>query len=233
MAAAEAAQRTELAPESEAPPVIGPLPDYEAAATTEPPFIVKAAEVAPSSSTPTPRPDEFEDMFSGTPLATGEAAGFGHLPIPRATRSASRTSESGARDSLVRIFPAPIVESRRTKSVMVTVPEDCSFLSRPVGVASYLRPLVSDSDKRKMTGVSWQCLIIEGMHAVSRSVVLVNEAFIRAQQEMDDLKGQLDAQGRETEKYLHLLQEKEEELNRAVALSNLRPELDAAKAENR
>ncbi|XP_060179542.1 uncharacterized protein LOC132609524 [Lycium barbarum] len=50
---------------------------------------------------------------------------------------------------------------------------------------------------------------------------------------MNDLKGQLDAQGRETEKYLYLLQEKEEELNRAVALSNLRPELDAAKAENR
>ncbi|XP_060195467.1 uncharacterized protein LOC132624757 [Lycium barbarum] len=65
------------------------------------------------------------------------------------------------------------------------------------------------------------------------SVVLVNEAFIRAQQEINDLRGQLDAQGRETEKYQHLLQEKEDELNRAAALSNLRPELDAAKDENR
>ncbi|XP_060195322.1 uncharacterized protein LOC132624578 [Lycium barbarum] len=68
---------------------------------------------------------------------------------------------------------------------------------------------------------------------VLRSVVLVNEAFIRAQHKIDDLRGHLDAQGRETEKYRHLLQEKEEELNRAAVLANLRPELDAAKDENR
>ena len=65
-----------------------------------------------------------------------------------------------------------------------------------------------------------------------QSVVLVNEAFVRAQQEVDDLKGQLDAQGRETEKFQHLLRVKEDELNRAVTLSNLQPELDATKAEN-
>ncbi|XP_060200761.1 EH domain-containing and endocytosis protein 1-like [Lycium barbarum] len=104
-------------------------------------------------------------MFSATPPATGEAAGFGHLPIPRVTRSANRQSESGSRDNL--------------------------------------------------------------------SVVLVNEAFIRAQHEMDDLRGQLDAQGRETEKYKHLLREKEEELSQVTILANLRPELDAAKDESR
>ncbi|XP_060214768.1 uncharacterized protein LOC132641711 [Lycium barbarum] len=172
-------------------------------------------------------------MFSTIPPATGEAAGFDHLPISRATRSANRQSESGSRDNPVTIFPAPSVEPRRTRSVVITVPEDCGFLSRPVGVASYLRPLVSDSDKHKMTGVTWQCLMNEGMHAGNRSVVLVNEAFIRAQHEMDDLRGQLDAQGRETEKYKHLLREKEEELGRAAVLANLRPELDAAKDENR
>ncbi|XP_059290996.1 uncharacterized protein LOC132044517 [Lycium ferocissimum] len=171
-------------------------------------------------------------MFWSTPPATGEAAGFGHLLIPRATRSANRTNNSGVRDNLVNIFPAPSVEPRRTRSAVITVLEDCSFLSRPVGVASYLRPLVSDSDRRKMTGVTWQCLINEGMHAGNRSVVLVNEAFIRAQHEIDDLRGQLDAQGRETEKYQHLLLEKEEELNRAIVLANLRPELDAVKDEN-
>ncbi|XP_059302347.1 uncharacterized protein LOC132054322 [Lycium ferocissimum] len=100
-------------------------------------------------------------MFSDTPPATGEATDFGYLPIPRVTRAASRSIETGARDSL-----------------------------------------------------------------------LVNEAFIRAQQEVDDLKGQLDAQGRETEKFQHLLQVKEDQLNRAAALSNLQPELEAAKAEN-
>ncbi|XP_059292225.1 uncharacterized protein LOC132045670 [Lycium ferocissimum] len=207
-----------------------PLPGGDPAATSEAPASTETAGVAPTS--PAPRSDNLDDMFSDTPPATGEAVGFGHLPIPRVTRAASRATETGSRDSLVRVFPAPSVEPRRTRSAMVTVPEDCSFLSRPVGVASYLRPLVSDSDKRKMVGVPWQCLINEGMHAGNRSVVLVNEAFIRAQQEVDDLKGQLDAQGRETEKFQHLLQEKEDQLNRAAALSNLQPELEAAKAEN-
>ncbi|XP_060186154.1 uncharacterized protein LOC132615562 [Lycium barbarum] len=71
------------------------------------------------------------------------------------------------------------------------------------------------------------------MHAGNRSVVLVNEAFVRAQQEVDDLKGQLDAQDRETEKFQHLLRVKEDKLNQAVTLSNLQPKLDATKAENR
>ncbi|XP_060212189.1 uncharacterized protein LOC132639783 [Lycium barbarum] len=84
-----------------------------------------------------------------------------------------------------------------------------------------------------MTGVTWEFHINEGMHAGNRSVVLVNEAFIRSRHEIDDLRGQLDAQGRETEKYQHLLREKEEELNRAVMLANLRPDLDAVKDENR
>ncbi|XP_060208725.1 uncharacterized protein LOC132636059 isoform X2 [Lycium barbarum] len=42
-----------------------------------------------------------------------------------------------------------------------------------------------------MNGVPWQCLINEGMHAGNRSVVLVNKAFVRAQQEVDDLMAQI------------------------------------------
>ncbi|XP_060196237.1 serpin-Z4-like, partial [Lycium barbarum] len=75
-----------------------------------------------------------------------------------------------------------------------------------------------------MNGVPWQCLINEGMHAGNRSVVLVNEAFIRAQQEVDDLKGQLDAQSRETEKYLHLLRAKKIDVEK-VKNSQLKGEL--------
>ena len=62
----------------------------------------------------------------------------------------------------------PVVYNFHPDILHIPLPEDCSFLSCPVGVASYLRPLVSDSDKRKMTGVSWQCLINEGMHAGNR-----------------------------------------------------------------
>ncbi|XP_060194891.1 uncharacterized protein LOC132624076 [Lycium barbarum] len=231
--AVETEKRTEPVPEIEAPTGARPSPENEPATTVEPSTFAEFVEAAPSSSAPATRVDEFDDMFSRTPPASCEAVGFGHLPIPRATRPAYRAFDSGARDSLVNIFPAPSVEPRRTRSAVVTVPEDCSFLSRPVGVASYLRPLVSDSDRHKMTGVTWECLINEGMHAGNRSVVLVNEAFIRARHEIDDLRGQLDAQGREIEKYQHLLREKEEELNRAVMLANLRPELDAVKDENR
>ena len=161
-------QGTVPVPETEAPTQARPSPGHEPVSTSEPPALARNIESIPSSSTPAPRVVDFEDMFSATPPATGEAAGFGHLPIPRVTRSANRQSESGSRDNLVTIFPAPSVEPRRTRSAVITVPEDCGFLSRPVGVASYLRPLVSDSDKRKMTGVTWQCLMNEGMHAGNR-----------------------------------------------------------------
>ncbi|XP_060203994.1 uncharacterized protein LOC132632155 isoform X2 [Lycium barbarum] len=80
--AAEAGQRTEPVPETEVPTAVGPLPDYETAATSEILTFAEAAEATPSSPTPTSRSDEFDDMFSDTPPATGEAAGFRHLPIP-------------------------------------------------------------------------------------------------------------------------------------------------------
>ncbi|XP_059289394.1 uncharacterized protein LOC132042906 [Lycium ferocissimum] len=191
---AETGTRTEAAPGTEGPAETGSLPTEDPTIGLEASTSTEAAGAVPTTPT-APRSDSLDEMFLDTPPATGEAAGFGHLPIPRVTRAANRSTETGARESLVSLFPAPSVEPRRTRSAVITVPEDCSFLSRP-------------------------------------SVVLVNEAFIRAQQEVDDLKGQLDAQGRETEKFQHLLQVKEEELSRAMALTNLRPELDATKAEN-
>ncbi|XP_059302348.1 uncharacterized protein LOC132054323 [Lycium ferocissimum] len=70
------------------------------------------------------------------------------------------------------------------------------------------------------------------MQAGNRSVMLVNEGLIRAQREVEDLRGQLDAQSRETEKFKQLLQEKEDQLIRAVPLPNLQIELEVAKADN-
>ncbi|XP_059290277.1 uncharacterized protein LOC132043826 [Lycium ferocissimum] len=160
----EADQRAESAPDNEAIMVTSPLPGGDQATTSEAPVSTEAAGAVPISPTPTSRSDNLEDMFSDIPSATREASGFGHLPIPRATRAASRSTKTGARDSL--------------------------------------------------------------------SVVLVNEGFVRAQHEVDDLKGQLDAQGRETEKFQLLPQEKEDQLSRAAALPNLQSELEASKAEN-
>ncbi|XP_059295673.1 uncharacterized protein LOC132049014 [Lycium ferocissimum] len=229
----ESSQRVETILEVEVTAATDPSSSADPAIATEVLPTADTARAVPASPpAPSSRPDNLDDMLAGTPPATAEASGFGHLHIPRATRVANRSTETGARSKLVDIFPAPSVEPRRTRSVVVTVPEDCSFLSRPVGVASYLRPLISDSDKEKMEGLPWQCLINEGMHAGNRSVVLVNEGFIRAQREVEDLKGQLDAQSRETEKFKLLLQEKEDQLSRAVPPPNLQSELEAAKADN-
>ncbi|XP_060188683.1 G-type lectin S-receptor-like serine/threonine-protein kinase At1g11410 [Lycium barbarum] len=99
-AAVGADQRTVPMPESKAPVGPHPPPEHKPAKTAEPPALAEHIGDAPSSSTPAPRVDNFDDMFSSTPPATGEASGFGHIPIPRAMRPANRISESGARDSL-------------------------------------------------------------------------------------------------------------------------------------
>ncbi|XP_060178001.1 uncharacterized protein LOC132607934 [Lycium barbarum] len=48
----------------------------------------------------------------------------------------------------------------------------------------------------------------------------------------EDLKGQLDAQSRETEKFKLLLQEKKDQLSQLIAPLNLQSELEVAKADN-
>ncbi|XP_059291468.1 uncharacterized protein LOC132044947 [Lycium ferocissimum] len=65
----------------------------------------------------------------------------------------------------------------------------------------------------KMTGLSWQCLLNQGMYAENRAIMLVNKGFIRAQHEIDDLRAQLDAQSQETEEFKLLLQQKEDQLS--------------------
>ncbi|XP_059302304.1 uncharacterized protein LOC132054278 [Lycium ferocissimum] len=140
------------------------LPGSDQATTSEVPSSTGAAGAVPISSSPASRSENLDDMFSDIPPVAGEVAGFGHLPILRATRAASRSTETGARNTL--------------------------------------------------------------------SVVLVNEGFIRAQHEVNDLKAQLDAQGGETEKFQFLLQEKEDQLSQAAVLPNLQFELKMAKAEN-
>lgn len=73
-----------------------------------------------------------------------------------------------SRSKLVNSFPAPSENPNQTRSVLVTVPADTNFLSRPVGIANYLLPLISLSDKEKMDNVSDYCLFNEGMHATAR-----------------------------------------------------------------
>ncbi|XP_059288629.1 uncharacterized protein LOC132041981 [Lycium ferocissimum] len=96
----EAEQRVESAPDIEAPIDTSPLPGGDQAATFEAPASTKAAGAVPASPTPVPRSHNLDDIFSDIPPAIGEATGLGHLPISRATRAASRATETDARDSL-------------------------------------------------------------------------------------------------------------------------------------
>ncbi|XP_060195422.1 uncharacterized protein LOC132624700 [Lycium barbarum] len=107
----EAEQRAESAPDTEAPMDTCPLPGGDPTTTSEAPAFTETVGASPTSPTPVPRSDNLDDMFSDTPPATKEVFGFGHLPIPRVTRPASRSTKKGARNNLVAIL-------------VVTVPED-------------------------------------------------------------------------------------------------------------
>ncbi|XP_060182207.1 uncharacterized protein LOC132611860 [Lycium barbarum] len=97
---AEAEQRAEPVPETEAPLDTSSLPAGDPATTSEAPAPTEAVGAVLASTSPASRSDNFDDMFSDTPPATGESAGFGHLLIPRVTRAASRATDTGSRDSL-------------------------------------------------------------------------------------------------------------------------------------
>ncbi|XP_060182244.1 uncharacterized protein LOC132611901 [Lycium barbarum] len=279
----EGEQKAESAPDTEAPMDTSPLPGGDPAAASEAPASTETAGTTPTSPTPVPRSDNLDDIFSDTPPATGEAASFGHLPIPWATRAASWTTETSARDSLVgdasskeiplqsprRSGPSSNIEGeQRAESAPDTeAPMDTSPLPdgdpaaaseapastetagttptspTPVPRSDNLDDKFSDTPPATGEAASFGHLPIpratraaswttETSARDSLSVVLVNEVFIRAQHKVDYLKGQLDTQGCEAEKFQHLLREKEDQLSRAAALSNLQPEFEAAKAEN-
>ncbi|XP_060185558.1 uncharacterized protein LOC132615021 [Lycium barbarum] len=143
------------------------------------------------------------------------ALGFEHLLIPQGLPSSSRSrrSHSFSRSNLVNIFTAPIADPTRRRTTIISIPEDTNFLGRPVGVTSYLKPLISESDKEKMRVVTWKCLINDKMHASNKSSILTGEGLCLCLVENDDLKAQLDAQEREI---LHLRQELERRNNQSA-----------------
>ncbi|XP_060183012.1 protein MLP1 homolog [Lycium barbarum] len=141
--AVESGQRTEPVPETEVPTVVGPLPDYETAAPSEIPAFAEAAEAPQSSPIPASRPDAFDEMFADTPPATGEAGSFRHLPIPRATRAASRTTESGARDSMDELSQA-VTPSNLRPELDATKAENRQLKGELAKMVEYNRRLQAD-----------------------------------------------------------------------------------------
>lgn len=96
-----------------------------------------------------------------------DSTGLGDLEVPKK----SSTSEAGGPNSssrLVNRFLTPIADPSRKRSIIITVPEDARVISAPVGVASYLRYLVTDEDHAKMNDVDAPCLLNEAQHVLKR-----------------------------------------------------------------
>ncbi|XP_075103606.1 uncharacterized protein LOC142178175 [Nicotiana tabacum] len=60
---------------------------------------------------------------------------------------------------------------------------DTRVLSEPVGIASYLRCLVTKEDQARMNEVEVPCLFNEAQHALNRASVLHHEAFLQYREE--------------------------------------------------
>nr|XP_033508878.1 uncharacterized protein LOC117273796 isoform X1 [Nicotiana tomentosiformis] len=92
--------------------------------------------------------------------ASEEVIGFGGLPIPKKT-SWSGSTMSSLVPKLVDQFPAPSIDPDRRWKVVLSIPEDTRIFSPPVGIASYLRSLVTEEDQAVMNAVGPACLFNE------------------------------------------------------------------------
>ena len=106
----------------------------------------------------------FDGMDS---TATEDVTGLGDLEVPRKSSS----SEAGGSNSSLRLvnrFPTPSADPGRKRSIIITVLEDARVLSTPVGIASYLRCLVTEKDQAKMNEVDVRCLFNEALQALNQ-----------------------------------------------------------------
>ncbi|KAK4351518.1 hypothetical protein RND71_030831 [Anisodus tanguticus] len=116
----------------------------------------------------TPHPgfgqDDFDHLFgeadtknTANSVPPKNTSKFAHFPIPQRLSSLSRPPENHSTSwaKLVSFFSALRVNPNKLRTATLSLLEDTNFLSQPFGVASYLRPLISESDKYKMKEVSW------------------------------------------------------------------------------
>ncbi|XP_070056166.1 uncharacterized protein [Nicotiana tomentosiformis] len=99
----------------------------------------------------------------------------------------------------------------RKRSIIITVPEDARVLSAPVGVATYLRCLVTEEYQARMNEVDISCLFNEAQQALNRY-----------RDEVNQLEAEVRELAEKTDTY-KLLSEQHE-----CVVKSLRAELDAA-----
>nr|XP_016512349.1 PREDICTED: putative protein tag-278 [Nicotiana tabacum] len=145
------------------------------------------------------------------------------LEVPRKSPS---SKVGGPSPRLINRFPTPSTDPGRKRSVVITVSEDAWVLSTPVGIASYLRCLVTKEDHVKMNEVDALCLFNEAQQALNRASVLHLETFLRYRDELSQLKAEVKELAEKREMYKLLNEQREGEVK------NLRAELDTAKKEH-
>nr|XP_033515256.1 uncharacterized protein LOC117279765 [Nicotiana tomentosiformis] len=108
----------------------------------------------------------FDDLES---ISSEDVTGLGDLPVPKVTMS-PETGGPSSSPRLVNQFPAPSVDPTRRQAIYMSIPEDARVLSTPVGIASYVRCLVTEEDQTKMNEVEAPCLFNEAQQALNRVI---------------------------------------------------------------
>ncbi|KAK4356241.1 hypothetical protein RND71_025212 [Anisodus tanguticus] len=92
----------------------------------------------------------FDRIFekAGTSAGWAERAhtvGFSNLVIPHKLTKSSKTPRNhvSSWSRLLNVFSTPSSDPRTIRSATISFLEDTNFLSRPIGVANYMRPLIS------------------------------------------------------------------------------------------
>ncbi|XP_070045749.1 interactor of constitutive active ROPs 4-like [Nicotiana tomentosiformis] len=101
-------------------------------------------------------------------MTTKRITGLGDLEILRKSPSL-RASRPSSSPKLFNRFPAPSVDLGRKRSITISLSEDAQVISALVGVARYLRYLVTEDDQAKMNEVDAPYLFNKAQEALNRA----------------------------------------------------------------
>nr|XP_033509992.1 uncharacterized protein LOC117274747 [Nicotiana tomentosiformis] len=132
--------------------------------------------------------DLLHSFLEGMDTSTLEDVfGLGHLEIPKKDVPMGTDGPSTS-PRLVRQFPALNADPERKRTVVIIVSKDARVLSAPVGVASYLRCLLTEEDQSKMNEVGTLSLFNEAQQALNRASVLHHESLLQYRLEISQLE---------------------------------------------
>nr|XP_033513488.1 uncharacterized protein LOC117278161 isoform X1 [Nicotiana tomentosiformis] len=161
-----------------------------------------------------------KDTFSGYFVGVEGVTGLRDLEVPKKSLGKALSSFK-----LTNKFSGPSADPGCKRSIVITVPEDARVLAAPIGVASYLRCLVTEEDQDPMDEVGVPCLFNEAQQSLNRASVLHREAFFRSRGELSRCEVEILGLSEEKDAFNLLSEQREGEVR------GLRAELEAAQKE--